>query len=44
MPARPIRRCKPCKFPARAEDFLALLATHPPIEDRIARLERPVIG
>ena len=24
--------------------FLALLATHPPIEDRIARLERPVIG
>jgi len=24
--------------------FAALLATHPPIEDRIARLERPVIG
>ena len=24
--------------------FLALLATHPPIEARIARLERPVIG
>jgi heat shock protein HtpX len=24
--------------------FLALLATHPPIEERIARLERPVIG
>jgi heat shock protein HtpX len=24
--------------------LLALLATHPPIEDRIARLERPVIG
>jgi heat shock protein HtpX len=24
--------------------FMALLATHPPIEDRIARLERPVIG
>jgi heat shock protein HtpX len=24
--------------------FLALLATHPPIEERIARLERPIIG
>jgi heat shock protein HtpX len=24
--------------------FLALLATHPPIEERIARLERPVLG
>ena len=24
--------------------ILALLATHPPIEERIARLERPVIG
>jgi heat shock protein HtpX len=27
-----------------AGGFLALLADHPPIEDRIARLERPVIG
>jgi heat shock protein HtpX len=24
--------------------FMALMATHPPIEERIARLERPVIG